>query len=326
MNNQYGQTGGRFGFALFPPFIKFLLVSNVVIYLIEIFLFRFYSIDGSSLSVIFRQLFALQPVDSNFAGSATFYPWQLLSYQFLHDLNGIWHLFFNMFGLWMFGMELENHWGSVKFATFYLLAGMGAGLLQTFIADVPTVGASGSIYGVFVAFAMMFPHRKIFMFPLFIPISAWLFVIFLILIDLFSGLFSSGSGVAHFAHLAGGLTGFLLIRFGKQLKIFQLTEKWFGKKGKQRVDRYDSDSYEMGSYKTQHTNVYKMNWQEKEERVQAFREPEPSTEQAKKSYIIAGEEITQSKIDAILDKISAIGYQNLSEKEKNILNELSKKI
>ena len=154
--------------------------------------------------------FALWP-----AASPRFSPWQVFSYAFLH--SDMMHLFFNMLGLWMFGSELERLWGVQRYWHF-LLAGVltaaAAQLIITFItgSPVPTVGASGALFALLLAFGMLFPNRVIM--PLFppIPMKAKTFVMVFGGLELLLGL-SGASGVAHFAHLGGMLGGWLMIRF-----------------------------------------------------------------------------------------------------------------
>jgi membrane associated rhomboid family serine protease len=155
-------------------------------------------------------LFALWPLQSGL-----FWPWQVVSYGFLH--GSMLHLFFNMLGLWMFGSELERLWGRGRYAQFLLASLLAAALTQLLItwltrSNVPTVGASGALFGLLLAFGMLFPNRVIM--PLFppIPMKARTFVIVFGVIELLFGL-SGRSGVAHFAHLGGMLGGFLMIRF-----------------------------------------------------------------------------------------------------------------
>ena len=154
--------------------------------------------------------FALWPVQSGL-----FWPCQLVSYGFLH--GSMLHLFFNMLGLWMFGAELERLWGRNRYAQFLLASLLAAALTQLLItwasgSNVPTVGASGALFGLLLAFGMLFPNRTIM--PLFppIPMKARTFVIVFGVIELLFGL-SGRSGVAHFAHLGGMLGGFLMIRY-----------------------------------------------------------------------------------------------------------------
>ena len=155
-------------------------------------------------------LFALWPLQSGL-----FWPWQLLSYGLLH--GSILHLFFNMLGLWMFGSELERLWGRTRYAQFLLASLLSAAVAQLLVtwltgSNVPTVGASGALFGLLLAFGMLFPNRTIM--PLFppIPMKARTFVIVFGVIELLFGL-SGRSGVAHFAHLGGMLGGFLMIRW-----------------------------------------------------------------------------------------------------------------
>jgi membrane associated rhomboid family serine protease len=306
--SQYIEQKGIGGFSFFPPVLKFLLIANVVVFFIDNFMFGTLTFGGIPLSGLFTKYFALQPFNSNLPFS-DFYPWQVVTYQFMHA--GIGHLFFNMFALWMFGSELESLWGSKKFLIYYLLCGIGAALVQMFVSDGPTVGASGSIYGILVAFGLTFPNRPIFMFPIFIPIPAKFYVLIFAGIELIAGFSGSSSPVAHFAHLGGAATGFLLLTVGDRLGVFQFTEKIFKK-----VDKVDF----RNPFHEDDATVHRVSWQRRDV---AFETPRP----VKRNPItIDGDEITQNKLDIILDKISASGYQNLTDKEKFILTELSKKI
>jgi membrane associated rhomboid family serine protease len=183
-----------------PPVTKvFLLVCVVVFCLQELLQARWLT-----------ALFALWPV-----ASGNFMPWQVLSYAFLHGDLG--HLFFNMLGLWMFGSELERIWGQKRYIQFLVASALAAALVQivwTMVVGsrVPTVGASGALFGLLLAFGMLFPNRMIV--PLIppIPMKAKYFVAIFGGLELLLG-FMGGSGVAHFAHLGGMLGGFLMIRF-----------------------------------------------------------------------------------------------------------------
>lgn len=336
MNNR------NFGSSLFgsimPPVIKALLIINVGIYILETFILGFIPMMGTTLDRVFFHYLALQPLFANglnYIDGNSFGIWQLITYQFMH--GGLWHLFFNMFALWMFGMELENRWGSGKFLLYYLLSGIGAGISQIFISPLigqvgPTVGASGAIYGILLAFGMTFPNRPIFMFPFFIPIPARLFVIIFAGIELFSG-FSSNDGVAHFAHLGGALTGLLIILFFSKTSIYQslekLTNKLITKKTTNTNATRDfySQMYEKSEPKSNFFNSWSKPKQESkfEQSIHEARQPKPQTS-TRPTITFEGEEITQRRIDEILDKITANGYQSLNEKEKRILTELSKKL
>lgn len=293
-------------FSLLTPVIKTLIIINVAVFLIEILVLNSYNINYTPLKAYYYHFFALQPLDGSF------YPWQLITYQFMH--GSFWHLFFNLFALWMFGTELEAMWGSRKFFIYYLICGIGAGLTQLFIAPLlgqvgPTIGASGAVYGILLAFGLTFPNRPIFMFPIFIPIPAKIFVIIYAGLALFLGLTGSDN-IAHFAHLGGALTGFIL------LKLERYTYNWRIFK---RRNIYNNTFYEYDDEPL----IYRMQSRE------SSSTPKQSTftlRQRKSKFEVEGEEISQAMIDEILDKISVSGYQSLTEKEKKILFELSKKL
>jgi membrane associated rhomboid family serine protease len=182
-----------------PPVTQALLLVNVALFALD-YLF------GHALS----NGFALWPLGGGFM------PWQLVSYGFLH--GSMTHLFFNMFGLWMFGSELERVWGPRRFVQFYFASILSAALMQLVVnmllgSPYPTVGASGALFGLLLAFGMMFPNRTIM--PLFppIPMKAKTFVAVFGGLELIFGVTGTQSGVAHFAHLGGMLGGYLMIRY-----------------------------------------------------------------------------------------------------------------
>ena len=308
-NLKYNRPSMFGGFAFFPPVIKYLLISNVAIFLFQGFILPAINQSGA-FSVLFFKYFALQSInfDSTIKNPwiGPFMPWQLITYLFMHD--GFWHIFMNMFALWMFGMELENIWGSKKFLTFYMTCGIGAGLTNLFLSplltsvSLPTVGASGAIFGVLVAFGIMFPDRQILLYFLF-PIKAKYFVIIFMAIELVS--LGSISNVAHLAHLGGGLVGFLYILLSNNdiSSIFK-----FDKKPKIKTGTT--------------TNVYRNKYYEKYNFAQSsdITDADYSDDKGKE------DSVSQERIDEILDKISKEGYKNLSEEEKRILFDASKKI
>jgi membrane associated rhomboid family serine protease len=175
-----------------------------------------------TLMLVCTALFCLQvfvPLDAWFAlwplETDRFWPWQILTYAFLH--GGMFHLFFNMLGLWMFGSELERLWGQRRYMQFLLAGVLAAAFAQLLVcwltgSRVPTVGASGGLFALLLAFGMLFPNRVIM--PLFppIPMKARTFVMVFGGLELGLGLLGS-SGVAHFAHLGGMVGGFLMIRY-----------------------------------------------------------------------------------------------------------------
>jgi membrane associated rhomboid family serine protease len=180
------------------------------------------------------------PVEDVFAlhylKSELYKPWQLVTYMFLHSPSNFFHILFNMFALWMFGSTLENLWGPKRFLLFYLLCGLGAGLVHMgamavdvnsykeallaneitveefkFLLDIPTLGASGAVMGIFAAFAYTFPNAQLFILPIPFPIKAKWALLGLVVLDLFGGVSNQQSGVAHFAHVGGAVVGIILV-------------------------------------------------------------------------------------------------------------------
>jgi len=290
------------GFKFFPPVIKALLISNVAIWLFVDFLLAPFTIAGIRVGGsggILTYYLALWPLGTHFL------PWQLFTYMFMH--GGFAHLFFNMLALWMFGMELENTWGSRKFLIYYLLCGLGAGIANMLVAPLlgqlaPTVGASGAVFGVLVAFGMLFPDRPIYIYFL-LPVRAKYFVAVYMALEMFYGVTGTTDGVAHFAHLGGAAVGLLyvfvdrgVIPLGSWLHGLEGGRErafWgYGRFARKREEVHEAKFYDIKTGKKQN----------------------------------GGNDITQEDIDAILDKISAGGYQNLTDEEKRILFEASKKL
>ena len=290
------------GWNLFPPVIKALLIANVAVWLVLDFLLAPFRLGGVPIFQVFGEYLALWPLGTNF------WPWQLFTYMFVH--GGFWHLFFNMFALWMFGMELENTWGSRKFLIYYLVCGLGAGVANLLVAPLvgqiaPTVGASGAVFGVLIAFGMLFPNRLIYLYFL-LPVKAKYLVAGWIAIELFYGVTGTSDGIAHVAHLGGAAVGFLFVAIDSDM--IPLREWLIGFKGEGRPPF-------VGSNRIRQT----------ESRVKEATFHEIHTGLTRKRDD-ATSEVTQEIVDAILDKISKDGYQNLTEEEKRILNEASKKI
>jgi membrane associated rhomboid family serine protease len=183
-----------------PPITQALILINVAMYCLD-----------EALGGLLSMYMGLWPLQSG-----NFMPWQVVSYAFLH--GSLAHIFFNMMGLWMFGSELERIWGSRRYMEFLLASVLTAAATQLLMSYVAgwhnyTVGASGGIYGLLLAFGMMFPNRTIM--PLFppIPMKAKYFVAIFGGVELFQGVTGTSSGVAHFAHLGGMLGGWLMLRF-----------------------------------------------------------------------------------------------------------------
>jgi membrane associated rhomboid family serine protease len=289
------------GFSVFPPVIKNLMIINVAVFFIQILGSEIIVSGKTPLSQVLIQYFALIPIGT-FA-DASFYPWQLITYQFMH--GGLGHIFFNMFALWMFGMEIENMWGPKKFLLFYLGSGVVAGLCHLFISPLlgaspaPTIGASGAVYAVLIGFALFFPNRYIFLYFL-IPVKAKYLIGFLIIFE-FLAINSAHSNIAHLAHLGGALTGFLFIWFDKSSHI-DLKAMIRRNKFKQSASSGSVFDIFTKSKDVQEAKYYDIK-DSKEDKL----------------------EVTQEEIDRILDKISQSGYENLTAREKKILFEASKK-
>lgn len=184
-----------------PPITQALIVINALVFLAE-------AVLGSSVTT----LFALWPLGPQFM------PWQVVTYAFVHA--GLPHLLFNMFGVYMFGSDLERVWGPRRYLGYYMTCALSAAATQMAVASLtgayyPTVGASGAVFGLLLAYAMMFPNRTIM--PLFppIPMRAPVFVTVYGVLELVLGVTGTQVGVAHFAHLGGLAGGFLFMRFWK---------------------------------------------------------------------------------------------------------------
>lgn len=212
-----------------PTITKNLLIINVLMYLATVVLESRFGIDLSDY------------LGLHFFLASDFKIWQLFTYMFMH--GSFMHVFFNMFAVWMFGRIMERVWGSERFLFFYLVCGIGAGIIQELVQYVDyamnlsqytqvnlgystvsmdqylnmltTVGASGAVYGILLGFGMTFPEERIFIFPLPMPIKAKYFVIGYAVIELLEG-FSQFDNVAHFAHLGGMLFGYILIRYWRK--------------------------------------------------------------------------------------------------------------
>jgi len=190
-----------------PPVTRALLIANIAVYLLQMLV-------GDSLIVHFA-LWPLGP--SPYGDVAGFQPWQVVTYGFLH--GGLTHLAFNMFALWMFGGPIERLFGARPFALYYFVCVIGAAVAQLAVIHFfsggyyPTLGASGGVFGLLLAFGMMYPHSRIMLLFPPIPMPAWLFVIGYGVIELILGVTGTQAGVAHFAHLGGMVFGFLLIQY-----------------------------------------------------------------------------------------------------------------
>ncbi|MDR0206351.1 MAG: rhomboid family intramembrane serine protease [Bacteroidales bacterium] len=301
-------------YSLLPPVVKNLLIINGIMFLAT-WVFQSRGIDLTSLFGLY------------YFTSKNFLVWQPITYMFMHGSFG--HLFFNMFALWIFGAALENTWGAKKFLLYYLVCGIGAGMIQLLVIGLKihslsqnlspdtilmisengrmilnegknylgeigklnlaintvTVGASGSVFGLLLAFGMLYPNSMIYVYFL-LPIKAKWFVIIYGAMELLFGVAGTNDGIAHFAHLGGMLFGFFLIIYwnkGNSIFKYPLIKK-------KKAHKYTvSSNYQ---YKPQHFTDEDYNHQKK---------------------------LNEERVNDILDKVSIGGYESLTEEEKDFL-------
>lgn len=209
-------------FERITPIVKNLLIINIAIYFLSTLLSQSYVLGNYAFFNPFLP-------GSESLLNPNFKIWQIVTYMFLH--GGLNHLFSNMFGLFIFGSSLEHYMGSKKFLTYYLLTGIGAALINSGInyyemsnlmvdseqyidmARTPMVGASGAIFGILVAYGFLFPNVEMMLLFFPFPIKAKYFVTLYGLYELFQGASGMQSGIAHFAHVGGLITGFILLNF-----------------------------------------------------------------------------------------------------------------
>ncbi len=200
-----------------PPVTRALIFANVAVFGLQ-----------ALFGVAMFEHLALWPLGHHYYPEMGvrpgFEPWQLVTSAFLHDPTSLAHIFFNMFALYMFGRDVEHALGSRRFAELYFAAVLTGSLAQLLVVSGaaggagPTVGASGGVFGVLLAFAMLYPHRKMVFILLPIPIPAWLLVLIYGAIELLSGVFGTMQGVAHFAHLGGMLGAYLVMQSRRTLR------------------------------------------------------------------------------------------------------------
>ena len=251
-----------------PPGVKYLLIFNVFIYLIQQF---------ANESMIYY--FGLIPV--RVLQDLAVY--QFVTYMFLH--GGFFHILMNMFVLWMFGREIEMTWGLKRFLKYYFLCGIAGGLFTVaFMPNsiVPTIGASGAIYGLLVAYAVMFPNRTVYLYFL-IPVKVKWLVLFFVGFTFLASFNANSSSIGHLAHLGGAVVGFLYLKLDWRLRNL------FHKLSPFRIMR------DLRFKKSKH-------------KMEKNRE---KTEEIMK------------RVDDILDKINAVGIENISEEDRRFLGNAS---
>ena len=200
MKYQFQSTQGQFSYNpnLFTDAIKLLVSINFIIFVLQTI---------SSSEILFFPLFGLVPK----LVWSEFMIWQPLTYMFFH--GGVWHVLINMFVLWMFGSELERLWGKHHFLKFYFLTGFGAGvitMLFSFNSITPIVGASGAVYGILLAYGLIYPNRKIYLYGI-IPIKSIWFVISVGILAFISSI-NNSSNVSHLTHLSGMVVGYFVLK------------------------------------------------------------------------------------------------------------------
>lgn len=273
-----------------PQVSKNLIVINFICWLADMVLSRSIGINLSNI------------LGLHYFGSDSFYLWQPFTYMFMHANFG--HIFFNMFAVLMFAPPLEERWGSKRFLIYYLVSGIGAGLVQELVwwlfagqaaMWAVTIGASGAVFGILFAFGWLFPDVKMFLLFVPIPIPARIFVILYALCELWQGIApSAGDNVAHFAHLGGMLFGWLLLLWWrhKDKETFSATPyeskltKWWKTK---RAERKKNNT-------TNYSNYH-------------YQDPVKDSYQDNKTE-------EQKEKDRILDKIKHYGYDSLTDDEK----------
>ncbi len=277
----FGQAFKR-GYMMMPPGLRFIITANVVVYLLMV-------LGGSTVRGIFISSFGF------FADPAIALtqPWRIFTYMFLHA--NLFHILFNMLWVWWLGRMVEDQLGTKNFLTIYFGAGIGGALINVVVVSIfgggliPTVGASGAVFGIMVVFAMLFPTFKL-MLLLLPPIEARFLVAGLIAIDLL--FISASDGIARIVHLGGAFWGYALLKLYYRGYNY---DAWITAIG-ERFSRKKTDTY---------------------------------TAKNKKMYSVSDAEIVeeeeQSELDRILDKISKKGYEGLTAEEKRRLFDLSNK-
>lgn len=252
--------------------IKYLLIANVAVFL-----------AGWALpSLPLNRTFGLVPYDIWHSGRV----WQIVTYMFLH--GGLFHILFNMLSLWMFGSDLERQWGTREFLKFYFVTGIGAGVITFLLqlnSTIPVIGASGAIYGVLVAYAVLYPNRLVYIWFLF-PIKVKYLVMALIGLGVIATWSQQGDGIAHFTHLGGALIGYLYLKADWRMAMWM-----------------------------------------KSLRSRIKRRPKATIIKLKDTPPADPQDDLMAEVDRILDRIKEVGgYENLTEREKKILDRASKKL
>ena len=328
-----------------PPVTKNLIIINLLMYLAKVVLER-YGID-------FDDLLGL-----HFILASDFRPHQLFTYMFVH--GGLEHIFFNMFAVWMFGRIMEQVMGSQRFLFYYIVCGLGAGLMQegvqyihymyeglgaydsvnmeglvvpmeTYLNRWTTVGASGAVYGVLLSFGMTFPEERMFIIPIPVPIKAKWFVIGYAVIELMSALGNPGDGIAHMAHLGGMLFGLALILYWRKHpgdrggRFFGGSGNGYGGYG--GYDNYFTRYEDVTNERPQKPSL----WARFKQWLEEHRSPKTqahSTAGTKYDQDIEWnrqKKAREEEVDRILTKVKEGGYESLTAEEKRRLFDASQR-
>ena len=267
MRYQLQSPQGQYSFKprLFTEAIKVLIAINVGIFL---------------LTVLARSVIDLTLIFGLSTGTVWPLIWQPFTYMFMH--GNLWHVLINMFVLWMFGSEMESMWGKNEFLKYYFITGVGSGLVWLLFnignSNSVLIGASGAVYGILLAFGMMFPNRKVYIYFLF-PVKVKWFVIFLGAMAFMSSL-GPGSNISHLTHLSGMIIGYIYLKSDWQVK--QMRFSIHKKITEIKTKTTDRKKGEKSQYKME--------------------------------------------IDQLLDKINRVGYEGLTEAERNRLYDASRKL
>ncbi len=298
-----------------PPVVKYLLLANVIMFVIDS------ALSLSNFNIELSSILGLYYFKHPY-----FQIWQPFTYMFMHA--GFSHIFFNMFALWMFGRIIEQVWGGSRFFLYYIVCGLGAAVVQEvcqmtglLYAGAMTIGASGAVYGILLAFGMIFPNERLFIIPIPFPIKAKYFVVAYAVIELLQGL-GSNDGVAHFAHLGGMLFGLILILYwkGKSYSHYKLGGRNFW------TDNSSSSySRREGNYGRNEEGFFS----KMRKRFTGKDDPEVTVrymnDRERDYEYNARKKADNDEIDRILDKVRQSGYASLTPEEKQRLFDASNK-
>jgi len=267
MSFRYGNYQVRFG-SPWSPAVKYLIIVNIAVYFLQ-------GLTGFSIV----RYFGLVPYAVLHGGAF----WQLITYMFLH--GSLLHVGFNMFALWMFGTQIESTWGTRRFLRYYFITGIGAGIVNVLFSAgsmIPTIGASGAIYGILLAYGLLFPNNLILLY-FFIPMKAKYFVMLFAAMEVFMTVsYSSSDGIARYAHLGGMAVGLLYLKGPLWYRTLMGRTKEKQKTRKEAIQiKFDARHL---------TDI----------------------------------EAIRGEVDYLLDRISRVGYENLTEEEKSRLEEASR--